>query len=149
MLMTAIVIGFLALAVGSFLLLRRFRDRAMISLASELGFEYLNRTVPTTFPKEDQPFSQIRSVWDVIHGQEKGVEVVVFDGIHGEGRGVYRTFIAVQTPKDPFPRDEARLGNTLQSSGWTVLCGEQKGFNLIPWSISTRRIKDHLRNLKL
>lgn len=121
----------------------------MVSLASELGFEYLDRSLPAKFPRNDEPLSHIRSAWCVIHGQEKEVEIIVFDGIYGEGRGVYRTFIAVQTPNDPFPRDEALLGNTLQSSGWTVLCGEQQVFNLIPWSISTRKIKEYLRSLEL
>lgn len=149
MLIVAAIIGFLAFGIATLVLMRRLRDRAMVSLASELGFTFLNRTLPNTFPREDEPFSQIKSFWDVIHGRQNGMEIIVFDGIYGDGRGVYRTFIAVQTPSNPFPKDEVILGNTLQSSGWTVLCGEQQAFNLVPWSISTRSIVKYLRSLQL
>jgi hypothetical protein len=122
MLTIATVVGILALAFAWVALIRRLRDKAMVSLASELEFEYLDHTVPTTFPSDEKPLSQIRSMWNVIHGQQEGADIVIFDGISGNGRGVYHTFVAVRTPGDPFPRDEALLGNTLRSSGWTVLC---------------------------
>jgi len=145
----AIVLGVLAAAFAWFGLMRRGRDRAMLSLASELRFEYMDRTLPESFPRTEEQFNKIRQVWNVIHGQQKATEIIVFDGIFGDGRGVYRTFIAARTPSDPFPRDEGLLGNTLQSSEWAVLCGEQRALNLIPWSMSTRRIQEYLRTLKL
>jgi hypothetical protein len=149
MLTIATAIGILALAFGWFAVLQRVREKAMLSLATQLGFEYLDRTVPSTFPNDEEPLSEIRSMWNIIHGRQKGAEIVVFDGISGKGRGVYHTFIAVRTTEDPFPRDEALLGNISRSSGWAVLCGEQQRLNLIPWSISLRGIKQYLHDLNL
>jgi hypothetical protein len=84
-----------------------------------------------------------------MRGQRKAIEVVVFDSIFGQGRGIYRTCIAVRTAIDPFPKDEQMLGNVMQSSGWTVLYGSQMALNLMPWSLGTQRIEEYVEALVL
>ena len=142
-------LGVLAIAFGWIGLMRSVRDRSMRSLAARLGFQYTDRTLPASFPSDCEPFDKIRLVWNVMQGHRNDTTIVVFDGVFGTGRGVYRTFIAVQTPREPFPKDESFLGNVMKSSGWVALYGHQATLNLIPWSISTERIKEHLKKLKL
>jgi hypothetical protein len=147
MLAIAVVAGVLAIAFIWFKLIRSVRDRSMRSLASTLGFQYMDRALPACFPSDAEPFDKISLTWNVLRGIRKDIEIVVFDGIFGEGRGIYRTYIAARTTKDPFPKDESVLDNVLQSAGWTVLFGSQPALNLIPWSLSSRRIEEYLNRL--
>jgi hypothetical protein len=142
-------LGVLAIAFAWFGLIRSVRDKSMRSLAARLGFQYTDRTLPAGFPSAYEPFDKIRLVWNVMQGRLKDASIVVFDGVFGTGRGVHRTFIAVQTPGVPCPKNESFLGNVMQSSGWVALYGHQATLNLVPWSMSTERIEEHLRGLKL
>lgn len=143
----AVVVGVLAIAFAWFRVLRFFRDKSMRSLAAKFGFQYMDRTLPGCFPSDAEPFDKLSHTWNVLRGIRNNTEIVVFDGIFGGGRGIYRTYIAVQTTKDPFPKDESVLDNVLQSTGWTALFGSQQWLNFIPWSLSSRRIENYLNRL--
>jgi hypothetical protein len=143
----AVFVGVLAIAFAWFKLLRSVRDRSMRSLAAKLDFQYMGRTLPDGFPSNAEPFDKISLTWNVLRGVRNDLEILVFDGIFGRGRGIYRTYIAIQTTKDPFPKDESVLDNVLQSGGWTALFGSQQSLNLIPWSLSSRRIENYLNRL--
>jgi len=149
MIAIAVALGVFVVVFTWFALIRLVREKGMRSLASNLAFEYMDRSLPTSFPAGTEPFDKISVSWNVIQGQKNGTAIVVFDSIVGNGRGVYRTFIAVQTTSDPFPRDEELLGNVLHSADWAALYGRQVAFNLVPWSLSTRRIAQYLNGLTL
>jgi hypothetical protein len=144
-----VVLGLLIIIVVSVLSIGSLRSRSMRSLAARLGFEYMDQNLPDCFPSKADPFDKIQLVWNVLSGKRKNVGIVVFDGLYGAGRGISRTYIAVQTAKNPFPKDESLLGNVLQSGGWTVLFGSQPALNLISWSLGSRRIEEYLNRLDL
>jgi hypothetical protein len=112
----AIVFSVVAFAFTWLGLTRYVRKKAMLSLAVRLGFEYSDRILPASFPSTQEPFDKLSLTWNVMRGQRKAIEVVVFDSIFGQGRGIFRTCIAVRTAIDPFPKDEQMLGNVMQSS---------------------------------
>jgi len=138
----ATVIGVLAVGFGWFFLLRFFRDRSMRSLARRLGFQYTNRSFPNDFPSDAEPFNNISLKWNAMSGQRNGIDIVVFDGIFGSGRGIYRTYVAVRSQKYPFPSSDSLLEKVLQSGGWFALFGRQKALDFVPWSLSVERIKE-------
>jgi hypothetical protein len=109
----------------------------------------MDRALPDCFPSDTEPFANISLKWNILHGMRSNVEIIIFDGIFGQGRGIYRTYIAVQTSKDPFPKSESMLDNVQHASGWTALFGSQPALNLIPWSLSSHRIEKYVSQLEL
>jgi hypothetical protein len=138
----ATVIGILAVGFGWFYLLRFFRDRSMRSLAKRLGFQYTNRSFPSDFPSDAEPFDNISRKWNAMSGRRNGLDIIVFDGIFGGGRGIYRTYVAVRSEKNPFPSTHTLLEKVLQSGGWFALFGRQKALDFVPWSLSIERLKE-------
>jgi hypothetical protein len=145
----AAAIGIVGLALSWFFLLRFFRDRSMRFLAQKLGFQYTGRSFPTCFPATAEPFDKIRLKWNAICGRRDGIDIIVFDCIYGTGRGIYRTYIAVRSPQDPFPSGIGILEKVLQSSGWSALFGRQMALDFVPWSLSVERIQEIVDRLTL
>jgi hypothetical protein len=130
-----------------FKLLRVFRDESMRLLAERLGFQYTGRSLPAAFPAAIEPFDKITLKWNVLCGQQNGIELVVFDGIFGGARGVYRTYIAAHTANDPFTNGKSVPDKVLVSGGWFALFGWQKAFNVVPWSLSVDRIEEYVKRV--
>ena len=138
-----------------------FRARAMRSLASRWGFQYMGpsfsgwRTSSHTLINLPPQLSlanclahgrRIRKVWNVIEGQHGGSSVLIFDSIVGEGRGVYCTFFACQTEQNPFGMRTVP-DQVIQSHGWTVLF--RLRFLQVPSTIGVRSLEDHLNKLQV
>jgi len=140
-------LGVVALVFGWFELLCVFRDKSMWLLAERLGFQYTGRSLPPGFPAAIEPFDKVLLKWNVICGQQNGIELVVFDGIVWGGRGVYRTYIVAHTANDPFISGESVPAEVFQSGDWSALFGGQKALNFVPWSLSVGRIEEYLRSL--
>ncbi len=148
MVTAATILAILVFAFAWFRLLGSLREKAIRSLASKVGFQYTDRTLPSSFPSAQEAF-EIAHAWNVVQGERNGTQMVVFDSVVGRGRGIYRTFIAVRTKVDPFPKDEGLLTNVLWSPEWIAICGHQAVLNLIPWTMSARRIEEYIRSLML
>ena len=127
--------------------MRVFRDKSMRLLAERLGFQYTDRSLPPSFPAAIEPFDKVKLKWNVLCGQQNGIELVVFDGIFGGGRGVYRTYIAAHTANDPFTNGKSVPDKVFQSGGWFALFGWQKALNFVPWSLSVGRIEEYVKSL--
>ncbi len=158
----------LALIVGVVRVSLMFRAQAMRALAVRRGLRYIGPSafrwwgwppVPKISPPVLLPFSlawwpanKIRQVWNVIEGQQEGVSVLIFDSfIGGMGKsGVYRTFFACKTEQSPFGTD-ASSGRVVQSHGWTILYRSPRFLEApwATWSMSIRRLEDHLNKLRV
>lgn len=148
MVIAATILGFLAFAFTWFGLLLSLREKPIRSLASKAGFDYTDRTLPGSFLSAQEAF-EIKCAWNVIQSERNGSEIIVFDSVCGSGRGIYRTIIAVRTKVDPFSKEEGLLTNVLRSPEWIAIYGHQAVLNLIPWTMSTRRIEEYIRPLML
>jgi hypothetical protein len=156
------VLAPLALILGFVKLLMFYRANAMRALASRWGFQYIGPPalrfwslwfrssteiappLPVSFPLAYYPASEIGQVWNLIEGQQSGVSVLIFDSYLGKVKGSYCTFIACQTEKNPFGTDTDRV---IQSGGWTALY--RFSFLSTPWTMSARRLDDHVNRLRV
>ena len=138
------------------------RTRAMRSLAARWNFRYIGPPPPrlwwpVTHPIVRPPVpalvshltlsgQRITRVWNVIEGEQHGVEIVIFDVIIGEHRSSHPcTLIACQTDQSPF-YEIASVDRLLADQGWTVLHGVW--FLWFSWTMRVSRIDKHLRNLR-
>jgi hypothetical protein len=147
-----------ALLVAFVTILFVFRARSMRALAARRGFKYVGPRAPSflgfrNFPKVKPPVAlprachlvgEIRQAWNVIEGQQNGVSVLIFDSVIC-GR-TYCTFIACQTEQNPFGMDISPDRLT-QSGGWTVLY-RVRWFQIIPQTMSIKRLDDHVNALR-
>lgn len=77
---------------------RRVRATAIRKLAESQGFHYLGEALPHSLPISTSPFTSVKSVWNVIDGEPRGVRIVAFDCKFGQGRGSWsRTVVAIKT----------------------------------------------------
>lgn len=152
----------LTLAVGVVKVSLMFRARAMQTVASKWGFQYIGPTafrwgflsmpkirppLPASLSLDWYPSNEIRQVWNVIEGRQNGVSVLIFDGFFGTR--TWCTFIAWQTEQNPFGRNTA-TNRVIQSNGWTVLYR-------IPvlqtpwatWTMGIRHLEDTLNKLRV
>jgi hypothetical protein len=132
------------------------RAMAMRALASRLGLQFsegkphllylpkAHRPLPASFQVSGSPWNTVSRAWNIIEGQKNGIRVLVFDSTIGSGKGVYSTFIAVQTDKNPFEykSPEEKIAH---SHGWTALY--RRRFWQIPWTLSIESIENYLDNL--
>jgi hypothetical protein len=155
--------------VGTVRISLLYRARAMRLLASRWGLQYIGPSAfrwryslgghflsltkiepafPIPFSLGWWPGNESRQVWNVIEGQPRGVSVLIFDSFIGEGRGMYRTFMACMTEKNAFTID-SRRDKVIHSHGWTIVY--RTPFPLeIPWatwSIGVAQIEGHLSKL--
>jgi hypothetical protein len=78
-------------------------------------------------------------------GQRNGMPILVFDAIYGSKGGQPFTVIVCQTERNPFQAASTR-DRVIQSHRCTALYGvEFFGFS---WTMSTKRLNDHLSNLQ-
>ena len=145
-----LVLVLLTLVYGYARLLLLLRAKAMYDLASKYGFRFIDRPLPASFGMSCYPFDgSPLMVWNVIEEHQDGIGILVFDSRVGYGRGMYRTFIAVQREKNPFATNGKRSsGTALHSNGWTALYRYGPWVNLVCWTMSTRQIEDHLLELR-
>jgi hypothetical protein len=152
-------VAVLALLFGLVSSLFMFRARSMRALATRWGFQYIGPrapnfwgfrsfpktrlSLPVSFPRVGYPVGDIRQVWNVIEGQQKGLHVLIFDGV--VGTRTYCTIIACQTKQNPFGIDTSP-GRVIQSGGWTVLCRVR--YLQIPWTMGIQRLDDHVNRLR-
>jgi hypothetical protein len=109
------------------------------------GFRYFRKvTPPVPLPHACHSVGEISQAWNVIEGQQNGTSVLIFDSVIG-GR-MYCTFMACQTEQNPFGIDTSP-DRVFQSGGWTVLC-RVRWFQIIPQTISIRRLDDHMNKLR-
>jgi hypothetical protein len=154
---------FVLVAILAFVrLLMFFRAKDMLALASRWGFRYIGPSasrlfspssrkislpLPASFSRTWYPAESIRQVWNVIEGQQSGVSVLIFDSVigKGRGRGVFCTFVAIQTVQNRFGADTSpeRL---VQSSGWTALYRTK--FIQTPGTMNIQRIDEHLNTVR-
>ena len=147
------------LVLGLIKILYVFRAQAMRTLAGRWGLHYVGPsfsgwqtsssrklTLPLSFPNELVQGRPIRQVWNVIEGQQRGLSVLIFDSIIGEGRGMYCTFFACRTEQNPFGINIAP-DRVIQSQGWTALYRDR--FLQIPWTMGVQRLDDHLNELRV
>jgi hypothetical protein len=140
-----------------------FRARVMRMFATRCGFQYRGPVMPKlgfpSLPKFRSPFlpasvhlnvypaNQIRQIWNVIEGQHGGVSLLIFDSIIGTGKGTCATFIAWHSKQNPF-------GNNT-STETAINLGEWTGIyripwlQVLPWTMSIRRVDHHLDKLRL
>lgn len=140
--MISVAVAVLAFAYGVGGIFQFFRAKAMRALAYKWGFHYGDRDLPASFRMACYPADTIRRAWNVVKGQQHGVTVLIFDSIVGEGgRGVYCTFVAIQTEMNPFENVDSHE-KIIKSSGWTAVY--RLRFLQIPWTLSAKRIEDRL-----
>jgi hypothetical protein len=147
-----------ALLVGFVAILFMFRARSMRAFAARRGFKYIGPSVPSFwgfyyFRKVKPPVplphachlvSEVRQAWNVIEGQQNGASVLIFDSaIIGR---TYCTFMACQAEQNPFGMDTSP-DRIFQSGGWTVLF-RVRWPSIIPWTMSTQRLDDHVDKLR-
>jgi len=152
----------IALVVAALKVSLMFRARTMRTLAARWGFQYIGPhsfkwgfpslpkirpPFPTSFSLDWYPANEIRQVWNVIEGQQNGISVLVFDGFFGKGRGTYCTFIACQTERNPFGVD-TWSNRVIQTGEWRVHY-RVPTFQILPWTMGTKRIEDHLNELRV
>ena len=146
-----LVLTVLAASLGWFYSVQFFRVKSMRALAGKLGFRFVDRPLPAYFTMDCDPFDGKPLVWNVIEGQRNGINVLVFDSIVRGGKGFYRTFVAVQTEGEPFPRDGTfSSGKILRSNGWTALYQNWYGLGqLVGWTMTVQRIEECITNLRI
>jgi hypothetical protein len=139
--------------------LYQFRASAMRAFASKWGFRYSNgapnkyylpknhRPIPTSFRLKGYPVDTLNRTWNVIEGEKNGLKILVLDSTLSMGGryGRYTTFIAVRTDTNPF-EDTSPDEEIAHSNGWTALY--RLRFWQIPWTLSVRRIEEHLDAMK-
>lgn len=130
----------------------------MRDFAVKRGFRYLGPSAPKWFGipvvQPSLPFqlhlsdaSMLRQAWNVIEGEESGLPVLIFDTVLGQiGWYTFRTFVACETPKNPF-RNNGPTETQGKSGAWHVIY--RMGFlsSLVGWSMSIRRIDNHLTQI--
>jgi hypothetical protein len=139
------VAALLALTYGMFRILRFFRDRDMRSLAVKWGFEYKSRALPESFRLDCYPANCIKTVWNVIEGQQGGTNFLIFDSTVGEVKGVYCTFVATQAQKSVFTADVAGE-KVVEASGWSAVY-RIRFIQIPPWTLSVLRVEDRLKEV--
>jgi hypothetical protein len=81
-----------------------------------------------------------------MEGQHNGMPVLIFDAIYGSKGGQPFTAIVCQTERNPF-QAVSTGDHVYQSHRWTVLRGVKfLGFS---WTMSVKRLADHISNLQL
>jgi hypothetical protein len=139
-----------------------FRGRAMCALAARLGFRYIGPGAPASWwwnPSSGRTGPHlpswvsnanpcglaVRQVWNVMEGERNGMPILVFDAIYGSKGGQPFTVIVCRTDRDPFQL--ASTGDrVIQSHQWAALYGVC--FLWFTWTMSTKRLTDHLGNLQ-
>jgi hypothetical protein len=135
-----------------------FRASAMRALALRRNFRYTkgdprfwflpknHRPIPTSFRLRGYPVNTINRTWNVIEGETNGISILILDSTlsFGSKDGRYCTFISARTDQSPFgikgPQEKIA-----HSNGWTALY--RLRFWQIPWTLSIRRIEEHLNSL--
>jgi hypothetical protein len=154
------VLFLLALIFAVVSIVSKFRARAMRDLAAKWGFHYIappasrwfspshlkiSVPLPIWFSRGCHPYgSRIRQAWNVIEGKQGNVSLLIFDSIIGEGRGVYCTFLACETERNPFGI-ETKPDRLIRSGGCTAVYRVR--FLQIPWTIGIKRIDDYVNRL--
>ena len=148
----------IALIFAAIKLLYVARASAMRSLASRLGLRYTpgdpriwylpkgHKPSPISFRLRGYPVDTLNRMWNVIEGEKGGVKVLIVDATLSMGgrRGRYSTFVATKTDENLFGlrTDPEKIA---QSNGWSALY--RLRFWQIPWTLSIRRIEEHLGSL--
>ncbi|HEV2647195.1 MAG TPA: hypothetical protein VGU46_12590 [Acidobacteriaceae bacterium] len=149
------------LLVGGTDLSVRLRAAAMSELASKLKFRFTpgpaglwglwfppkdGRPLPTTFPLRGDLLIGINRTWNVIEGEKDGINVLIFDSVRNLGMksGTYSTIIATRGETDYF-KDKSEHELIVHSNGWTIL-GRFRFWQILPWTLSIRRIEEHLNS---
>jgi hypothetical protein len=151
----------LVAVLGALRTVHLLRGRAMFALAARLGFRYVGPRAPATswwnppngrtgphlpsWVSHTNPCGlAVRQVWNVMEGQRNGMPILVFDAIYGSKGGQPFTAIVCQTEQNPFQTVSTR-DHVYQSHRSTLLCGVKfLGFS---WTMSIRRVADHISNL--
>jgi hypothetical protein len=157
-------LGAIAVIVGCVRMSLLFRARAMRAFAERWHLQYVGPAAPswqlllarTIEPSVPIPFSLdwtakgVKQIWNVIEGQQSGVQLLIFDAYLGASKGSYRTFFATKTKQTPVGLD-TRRDCVVQSNGWTILV--RAPFPLeVPWatwSMNIRYLEDRLDTLRV
>jgi hypothetical protein len=150
-----VTIGALA---GIVELLLAYRSLRMRVLARRLGWTYTpgnNHVWKLLFRHKMYPMGLRLSpfspttLWgtmNIIEGNCRGIRMIVLDSLFHFGikNDRYITFIGAKTEADPFllRRGKEKVAH---SNGWFVL--SRTRFSILTWSLSVKRIEDHLRAL--
>jgi hypothetical protein len=136
------------------------RAAAMRALAIRSGFQFRegkpyllylpknHHPLPASFQVRGSPWNTVTRAWNFIEGEKNGTKVLIFDSTLGSryrGKGIYSTFIAVRTDKNPFPYAGPEL-KIAHSNGWTALY--RLRFWQIPWTLSIECIEEYLDNVR-
>lgn len=102
--------------------------------------------LPTSFNVKGSPWSSVTRAWNFIEGEKNGVKVLIFDSTLGSGRGkgIYSTFVAVGTDKNPFEYVGPEM-KIAHSNGWTALYRIR--FWQVPWTLSTQCIEEYVEHV--
>jgi hypothetical protein len=157
-------LGAIAVIMGYVRMSLLFRTRAMRAFAERWHLQYVGPATPswqlllarTIKPSVPIPFSldrtakDVKQIWNVIEGQQSGVQVLIFDAYVGTSKRSYRTFFAAKTKQTPVGLD-TRRDCIVQSNGWTILI--RAPFPLeVPWatwSMNIRYLERHLSTLRV
>jgi len=83
---------------------------------------------------------EVKQIWNVIEGQQSGVQVLIFDAYIGASKGSFRTFLAIKSEHSPFGMD-TRRDCIVQSNGWMILI--RVPFPLeVPWATWSMGIRN-------
>jgi hypothetical protein len=135
-----------------------YRAAAMRSLADKLGFQYTRGADFPVFIFRREPWAaysdmrgdlvnRISSVWNILEGEKNGVKLLVVDTVSNLGMksGTFATLIAARTDRNPF-EPSLEIEKVAHSKGWTAVY-RIRFLQLLPWTLSTKRIEEHLNNL--
>ena len=83
----------------------------------------------------------------MIEGEKSGLSILIFDSILDLGikSGTYCTYIAARCDTSPFGTEFHRE-KIIHRNGWTILY-RFRLLQILPWTLSIRRIEQHLNNL--
>lgn len=153
----------LVVILGAIRTMHMFRGRAMRALAARWGFRYVGPPAPPKWwwnprhLKISSPLpswiahfhpsgQRMRQIWNVIEGQQNGVQLLIFDSVIGEYKGGRPcTLLACQTEQNPFTI-VVSSDRVVQSHGWTILCGAW--FLWFSWFMGIGRIDDRLNGIR-
>jgi hypothetical protein len=136
--------SFLVVCIGMIFPVLRWRATAMRKLADRVGFQFTkDGSLPSSFTLECKPFVYKPLVWNILEGHQNGTPILIFDSVVGK---TYRTVIAIRTTASPYSIGaETISGRIDESNGWIAIT--KRGFPLMVWGMSTRKIEENLRSL--
>ena len=150
------MISTIAVIAGTVEMLLVYRAAQMRALAKQLGWSYVacnnhvwklifkHKTYPSDFWLRNSPMTAMWGTMNVIEGTRGGIRIIVLDSLlhFGARSDRYVTFIGAKTETDPFLFRSGKE-KIARSDGWFALYRIR--LSVLTWSLSVKRIEEHLR----